>query len=276
MVRELRTDRGLLGWVSPSLEEVGVPHLFSSADAGRALRVRPDDERPSGDADPALLAALASQLGRPRATVCTVTQVHGARVLAAELARVPADAPDAERPDADGLTCRTPGALVGVRTADCVPILLACRTGRVVAAVHAGWRGIVAGVVRAGVQALHEQGGVDPRAALGPCLSREAFEVGEDVAAEFERVGLGAAVIRRRSSRPHVDLARAVIRQLRDAGVVAIDAEAPCTYATGAAFSYRRDVTHGRHTRTGRLVAVIGPVREGERQAAGEASGAGR
>ncbi len=102
---------------------------------------------------------------------------------------------------------------------------------------------------------LHESG-VAPSnviAAIGPCISVEHFEVGDEVAAEFAEQGLATAVERRGGAKPHVDLQLAVRMQLYDAGVTAIDAHPFCTFRDEADFySHRRD-----HGNTGRLAAVI-------------------
>lgn len=162
-------------------------------------------------------------------------QVHGRAVL-----RV--DPTDSAR-EADGLWCRREDAcVVSVMTADCVPVLLADRQGTVAAAIHSGWKGTVAGIVTAAVERLAEAG-IEPGqlvAAIGPCIEMAAFEVGEEVAARFER----AWVERARWPKPHVDLVAAVRDQLASAGVPAdaIERVGGCTHQNPARwFSYRRD-----------------------------------
>lgn len=102
---------------------------------------------------------------------CFPTQVHGVEVyehLPAESCRV----------DADALFTRSPGATVGVVTADCVPILVARRSGEAVAAIHAGWRGLAAGVIEAGVAAIAVEGEVaECVAAIGPSARGCCYEV---------------------------------------------------------------------------------------------------
>jgi YfiH family protein len=149
-----------------------------------------------------------------------------------------------------------------VRVADCVPILLASDNGRVVAAVHAGWRGLVGGVIGKSLRAMHEAGGDEARpeqvvAAIGPAISGENFEVGEEVAAEFARMGLREAVVEAavgaKAGKPHVDLQRAAYMQLAGAGVLRIDGNELCTYRdAGEFYSHRRE-----HGRTGRMAAGI-------------------
>lgn len=159
-------------------------------------------------------------------------QVHGAAVLyAGEVV---------EGSEADAVWVRRGDGLVaGVMTADCVPILLVDRAGSVAAAVHSGWKGTVADIAGAAVRTLP----VDPSqllAAIGPCIEVAAFEVGEEVAAQFEPV----FVRRDGFIKPHVDLVAMVTAQLVAAGVPAgaIERVGGCTYSDPRRyFSYRRD-----------------------------------
>jgi YfiH family protein len=184
--------------------------------------------------------------------VVQVKQVHGAAVV---------EARDASRRDGcegDAIVARSAGGrtAVGVRVADCVPVLIASIETGDVAAVHAGWRGITAGVIEAGVKAL---GGGGLLAAIGPCIGACCFEVGRDVADEIARCVPGAPVI---APYPHVspdkvfvDLRAAVRHQLREAGVapVRIEDVPGCTRHESARFhSFRRD---GKSS--GRMLASI-------------------
>jgi YfiH family protein len=136
----------------------------------------------------------------------------------------------------DALLENTPGSVVAVKTADCLPILLVDERHRAVAAVHAGWRGTVAGIVQRAVEAMREQFGSLPReihAAIGPGIGPCCYEVGPEVAAQFGRQG-----------RAHVDLAEANRRQLIEAGVTPerIYASNLCTMCRSGEFhSFRRD-----------------------------------
>lgn len=162
-------------------------------------------------------------------------QVHGAAVLRAREIGLDSEG------DAVWLQ-RDDGPLVaGVLTADCVPILLVDEGATVAAAVHSGWKGTVADIAGATVRVL--AGVVEPprlRAAIGPCIELEAFEVGEEVAERF-----APAFVRRGGfERPHVDLVAVVRSQLIAAGVPAgaIERVGGCTYSDpGRYFSYRRD-----------------------------------
>lgn len=178
--------------------------------------------------------------------LCTVRQVHGASVI-----RARERAPGSE---ADAIwTHRDDGPwVVGVYTADCVPVLLADRDQSVACAIHSGWRGTVAGVITSAVAALQDEGvRVEMlRAAIGPCIGVDAFEVGEEVAAQFEP----RFVARDRGPKPHVNLEEVVREQLAVAGVAGIAKVGGCTHRdVSRYFSYRRD---GRTT--GQMLSFIG------------------
>jgi len=234
---------GLAFYRSPALEALGVPHLFTTrrGAAGAALDLARVDGEPG--------RSVAAAAGAPGAEILRVRQVHG-RVV------VDADEPLPEPPpEADALCVSRPGRLVAARVADCVPVLLAAPGGRRVAAVHAGWRGLVAGAIPAALEAL----GPCAAAAVGPCLSTARFEVGPEVAALFRAAGLEEAVLEVEGARPRVDLRRAAELQLARAGVPAIDTTDRCTFEHADEFySHRRDVTHGGRPSTGRMAGVIG------------------
>jgi len=177
-------------------------------------------------------------------------QVHGANVLQVSAGDVLADVGQIE---ADGLVSDAPGVALGVYVADCIPVLMAdARTGAF-AAVHAGWRGTLAGVVPAAVRRMIDELGVQPadlRVALGPAIGACCFEVGEEVVEAVARAipramapGLGA-VQRAPNGRAHVDLKRLNVMLLAAEGVPAsaIDVGPECTSCDRARFfSYRRD-----------------------------------
>jgi YfiH family protein len=178
---------------------------------------------------------LAEAGGFQLARLFTAHQVHGARVEVIVEGTQPERLLEAQ---ADALVSQVPGVVLGVYTADCVPILLSDGEGRV-AAVHAGWRGTVAGVASAAVEALVSMGAVRERlrAALGPSICAGCFEVGEEVAAEF-----APASVRRGQPKPHVDLRQANRDVLAQAGVTHLDASPPCTMCEPQRFfSFRRD-----------------------------------
>ncbi len=105
-------------------------------------------------------------------------QIHSAKAVIADKAFAPN-----ERPECDALVTKRPGLMLGVLAADCAPIVLCDPHNGVIAAIHAGWRGAVGGVIEAAVEAMAEIGG-DPSkmaAGVGPCLSQSSFEVGPDL-----------------------------------------------------------------------------------------------
>lgn len=180
-------------------------------------------------------------------------QVHGAEVAICR-GRWPEPPPPA-----DAVITRDRNRALLVTVADCVPILLACPVTGGIAAVHAGWRGLVGDVIGATVRQMQQMFGSSPSflvAAIGPAIGLEAFEVGEEVATEFERAGLATTVVRRREwPRPHIDLYAAALQRLERASVAAerVDGAPLCTASNADLFySHRRD-----QGVTGRLAAVI-------------------
>ncbi|MBI5516363.1 MAG: polyphenol oxidase family protein [Deltaproteobacteria bacterium] len=172
-------------------------------------------------------------------TLFQASQVHGSGVLEVR----PGDHPQALRGlEADALVARSPGHAVGVRVADCVPVLLADRETGHVAAVHAGWRGLLAGVLPAALGAL--AGG--PRGALvasvGPHIGPCCFEVASEVATRLAEGSPPAVVWKRDGERPTVDLGALAEHQLRTHGVPLVERVNLCTRCHPALFfSYRRD-----------------------------------
>jgi len=164
-------------------------------------------------------------------------QVHGAAIMDLDAVR------DASA--ADGSTTRTPGTVCAVVTADCLPILLADRGATVVAAAHAGWRGLAAGVIEAAVAAMR----VDPTSVLawlGPAIGPRAFEVGGDVFAAFcdaDPEAAGCFVPHPGAkAKWHADLYALARRRLAHAGVGAVYGGGRCTLTESTFFhSYRRD-----------------------------------
>lgn len=176
--------------------------------------------------------------------VTTLRQIHSGLVLEATQ-------PGADRfAEGDGLVSGAAGTLVGVRTADCVPILIADVRTRAVAAVHAGWRGTDAGIVAAAVremERLYHSKPVDLHAAIGPAIGVCCYEVGPEVALRFG-IETGGPV--------KIDLAGINERQLRETGVVNVWQSGECTYCGGTKYySYRRE-----KKAAGRLLSFIGPI----------------
>ncbi|TMA68637.1 MAG: peptidoglycan editing factor PgeF [Deltaproteobacteria bacterium] len=180
--------------------------------------------------------AVVARAGVPLPVV-TARQVHGTRVETA------AAGPPRQ---ADGLVSATDGQLLGVVTADCMPVLLIDRQRRAAAAVHAGWRGAAGGVLEAAVAKLGAAFQVAPRAleaAVGPAVGACCYEVGDEVLDAFRaRVGdLTAPAWSHRGGRLHLDLRAAARLLLRDAGVGRVAVLGPCTACGSGYCSYRRD-----------------------------------
>lgn len=155
---------------------------------------------------------------------------------------------------ADAAHTRRAGRICTVQVADCLPVLLAARDGSAVAAAHAGWRGLAAGVLEATVQAL----AVEPGQLigwLGPGIGAAHFEVGEDVRRAFvthDAAAAAAAFTSNQRGRWQCNLAALARARLAALGVAAVFGGEWCTYADAARFfSYRRD------GRCGRMAALI-------------------
>jgi YfiH family protein len=211
---------------------------------------------------------LQAAIGCAGADRCWVHQVHGAGVVT-----VTAGQPFNNAIKADALVSDDPARVLSVRVADCVPVLLATANGQRVAAVHAGWRGLIAGVVPAAVREMRRVTGEIPLlAAIGPCIGYDAFEVGSEVLAEFDRVFGKNAPLRRttadkgqtdkgQTGKGYVDLLAAIRLQLLTSGVAdaAIDITDRCTHRDADEFfSHRRE-----HGVTGRMAALIAPASSG-------------
>ena len=182
-------------------------------------------------------ARLASALALP-GSPHWLSQVHGIRCVDA------AAAPSAV--EADAAFATLPGVVCAVLTADCLPVLLADRAATRVAAVHAGWRGLHAGVIAASIAAL-DCAPDELCAWIGPGIGTDAYVVGDDLRARFLAADdQYATCFMRREQRWHADLAGIATRQLTAAGVPSIARSGLCTCADTRFYSYRRDGTTGR------------------------------
>lgn len=187
---------------------------------------------------------------------CWLNQVHGVAVHT-----ISAMEGDVSRPEADAAVTRLPGRPCAVLVADCLPVLFCSDDGDVVAAAHAGWRGLAAGVLERTVEAMN----VAPQrvmAYLGPAIGAGAFEVGQDVVDAFAAADLAAAPktpladafrsIPGRNGKYLADIFTLARHRMAAAGVARIFGGGLCTVSAPARFfSYRRD------GRTGRMAAII-------------------
>jgi len=181
--------------------------------------------------------------GPPGVDLRFLNQVHGAAVVSA------AEVRDADTPlAADAVTGRHPGDTCAVRTADCLPVLFCSSDGARVAAAHAGWRGLAAGVLENTVAAMN-CGGSHLISWLGPAISQANFEVGDEVREAFLAGDAGADACFEPNARGRwqADLYELARRRLAGAGVEAIYGGGWCTYAdSDRFFSYRRGQDTGR------------------------------
>jgi hypothetical protein len=171
-----------------------------------------------------------------------VRQKHGARIVRAGPARKGAGFldPDEALGDADGIVTTSKGVAIAVLAADCVPVALADPgTGRL-SVVHAGWRGVAAGILRGALQAFASPG--DVRAVIGPAIGPDHYEVGEDVALAVSAATERGAVTSKVGSSLRLDLPATVARILREAGVTKVEKADECTACLPKRFySHRRD-----------------------------------
>jgi len=173
----------------------------------------------------------------------TASQVHGTTVVA-----VAGDPPARSSKEGDAVVTDAPGVAVGVVTADCLPVLLSGAGGRVVAAVHAGWRGTLAGVAPATVADLKSRYGAEPGnlvALLGPCIRPCCYEVGPEVSAAVRSAfprWADRVLVPGPGGRDHLDLVTLNALQLAQAGVRDVRDSGGCTRCDPARYhSYRRD-----------------------------------
>ncbi len=264
MLQRIEHENRLVTYQSPLLRELGVVHAFSTRIGGistgdyASLNLGPLTKGGYTDHNTSVsenFRRLRKAIGAERTMRTVVKQVHGCGVW--EPPPEPVRVEDA--PEADAIISDNPLHLLVIRIADCVPILMTSDDGKRVAAIHAGWRGIVAGVIPRTV----EKFGPVAASAVGPCISAEHLGVGDEGVEAFEQAGLIDAVDRTTYAKPHVDLRRAARMQLEQAGVTAIETTDRCTYRDhDEFFSHRRDVTHRGRATTGRLAAVILPPAE--------------
>lgn len=256
---------GVVYYVSERLERAGVPHVFSTRIGGVSLK--PFDSLNMGNPGGCEIQDQKERIVEnyrrlqavagfaPRQQRCWIHQVHGGDVV---IVRREHEFSSGAR--ADALVSDDPHRILCVRVADCVPILLAAQDGSAVAAVHAGWRGVVAGVVANAVRELRRLGEAPMLAAIGPCIGQTAFEVGAEVIEQFAGLFGAEAPIDRNgdaAGKGRLDLRRAVELQLLAAGIGPdqIDISDRCTYRDREEFySHRRD-----RGITGRLAALIAP-----------------
>lgn len=182
---------------------------------------------------------ISESLGFEVSHLVTVRQRHSATVVVV-------DRPfEGHPPEADGVITTTPGILVGVLTADCVPVLLSTPQGNVVAAVHAGWRGAVDGILETTIAQMKDLGAHEIIAALGPCIWQDTYEVSQEF---YEHLSETPSFFCP-SPRPdhwQFDLPGYVMHRLKASGIDALDPSPANTYTDPMRFfSYRRKTILG-------------------------------
>lgn len=230
-VAALTTVRNLPGHSLPPFETFNLgAHCDDHADAVTANRQR--------------LIELADLPNPPH----WLQQVHSVAVH-----RVQSRQPAAIPPQADAAVTDVPGTVLAILTADCLPVLFAVKDGSEIAAAHAGWRGLAAGVLEATVAAMRSTP-ENLLAWLGPAAGPAHYEIGEEVRNAFVGTDPGAAACftATRSGHYLIDLYALARRRLATAGVTAVSGGNLCTISDAERFySYRRD------GRTGRMASLI-------------------
>ena len=239
-----------------------VPHGFlgreggvsSGIHAGLNVGLGSDDDRTAIREN----RRRATQAVLPGAALVTLHQIHSPHALIVTEAFA-----DEVRPQADALATDRPGLLLGILTADCVPVLLADRDAGVVGAAHAGWKGAIGGVTDSVIAAMERLGANRTRiaAAIGPCIARASYEVDEGffhrfVDADPENERFFADGIR--AGHHQFDIEAYVAARLAAAGIGRVEALGLDTYADEARFFSFRRATHRGEPGYGRQIALIG------------------
>ncbi|MFN9993243.1 MAG: peptidoglycan editing factor PgeF [Phycisphaerales bacterium] len=251
---------------STALSEIGVPHAFTTRRGGFSVGVfdslnfgnpgelPPEVLRDSKETIAKNFELLARTIDASDRRIVQVHQVHGDHV------HVERDGADCgERiiwgdVKADAIVTDSADCLIAIRTADCTPILLSSTDGRVVASVHAGWRGVISGVTLRAIDRMRELGATRIIGAIGPCIGRDSFEVGSEVVEIFRsRFGDKAPVRTKADGKGFVDLKECLRLQI-ESELEQLEILPHCTVKErDLFFSHRRDGGV-----TGRMVGVIG------------------
>jgi hypothetical protein len=245
-----------------SLAQRGLRHGFFTRDGGVSGGVYSSLNGGVGSQDTAANVAenrarMAAALGVATENFLTAYQIHSPNVVVAETPWTP----DA-RPRADGIVTRTPNLAIGVSSADCGPVLMADRQARVVGAAHAGWRGALAGILEATLDAMQRLGAERRRivAALGPMIRQRNYEVGADLMTRFRAEDPGSDRFfspAAREAHTLFDLAGYIGMRLERAGVGHVEDIGLCTYADPAQFFSFRRTTHRAEPDYGRHINAI-------------------
>jgi YfiH family protein len=215
---------------STLFEDAGIVHGFTTRSWGNlGFGKNPGDPEVVSNRK-----ALFDELGLAHRNHIQPRQVHSSRGISSNDFE-----PGAE---ADATFSTADHDLLSILTADCLPILVYHPIG-VVAAIHAGWRGLYDGIIGNALSMLPPSPIVVVGPAIGPCC----YEVGEDLASQFEKKFGSKVLVKAEKRKPHLDLQRTAYMQLQDAGVEEIEIANLCTFChPDLFFSYRRDGSSGR------------------------------
>lgn len=238
----------------------GVIHGFAGREGGVSTGVHSGLNVGLGSRDDREAVLRNRDLARdallPGGTLVTVRQVHSSDVVTV---REPIS--EDMRPDADAMVTDRPGLILGILTADCVPVLFADMRAGVIGAAHAGWKGALAGVTDNSIAAMEALGATRENivCAIGPCIGRSSYEVTADFAARFEKEKAANARFFTTGREGHCqfDIAAYVASRLADAGICTIGMLDQDTYGQPDRFySYRRSCHRGEPD-YGRQISMI-------------------
>ncbi|MFL5319048.1 MAG: peptidoglycan editing factor PgeF [Myxococcaceae bacterium] len=234
---------------------LSVPHGFPTREGGVSPRpfeslnlgASTGDDRANVEKN---VRRLAEAGGFDVTALRTISQVHGDRIAEPPQTEKGSAIPHAFA-EADGIVSAREGETLGIRVADCIPLLIEDPVGRRIAAVHSGWKGTELEIGARAVEALIARGSrpEDLRAAIGPHIRACCYEVSDELAEKFQRK-FGEGAVSRAGPKPHLDLAYAVTRSLRASGVAESHVEVlpHCTHCDARFYSHRRDRgATGRH-----------------------------
>jgi purine-nucleoside/S-methyl-5'-thioadenosine phosphorylase / adenosine deaminase len=194
-------------------------------------------------------------IGLKTSNLRLVNQSHGSRVELVDSLPLSYT----ELMEVDGMVTTTPNTALGIYVADCLPVLIADPAGKGVAALHAGWRGVIAGILENGVTLLNKASNTpieELKVAIGPGIQSCCFEVGEEVAEQFKEKGLAKFIIKHPDkTKDYIDISGAAVQILKNLGIKRrnIDIISKCTKCSNSEFySYRRDGWP-----TGQMLGVI-------------------
>lgn len=245
---------------SPLLDLPGVRHAFFTRRGGVSTGVYDSLNLGRGSRDdPAAVAEnrrrAAKRMGVAPAALLACYQIHSA------VTHVATEPWGDHRPEGDAVVTLTPGLACGALSADCAPVLLADAEAGVVGAVHAGWKGALAGVVQSTVDAMTRLGADPARmaAAVGPCIGPDSYEVGPEFHARFAAEAPGAERFFRAgdADRLRFDLPGFVLDRLGEAGVGRAQWIGADTLSDEARFFSNRRATHRSEPDYGRLLSAI-------------------